>query len=119
MRIIWARHQTVDNPLAGDDYPAVEDIQTAPPHEIVVSDSPLNTEIVAGDTEAPTEANTDQEWYEVKRVLKTKRPRGKDLYLVEWADSPINSWVERKDLTDYALQAFYASRPPRRRRRRV
>ena len=111
--------EAVDNPLAGDDYPAVDDIQTAPSHEIVVSDSPSNTEIVAGNTEAPTEANTDQEWYEVKRVLKTKRSRGKDLYLVEWADSPINSWVERKDLTDYALQAFYASRSPRRRRRRV
>ena len=114
--------ETVDNPLAGDDYPAVDDIQTAPPHEIVVSDSPSVAEIVACNTEAPeapTEANTDQEWYEVKRVIKTKRSRGKDLYLVEWADSPTNSWVERKDLTDYALQAFYASRPPRPRRRRI
>ena len=68
--------QTVDNPLAGDDYPAVDDIQTAPPQEIVVSDSHSVAEIVAGNTEAPTEANTDQEWYEVKRVLKTKRSRG-------------------------------------------
>ena len=95
---------TIDNPLVGDDYPAVEDIQTAPPREIEVSDSPSNTEIVAGNTMTPTEANPDQEWYEVKRVLKTKRLRGKDLYLVEWADSPTNSWVERKDLTDYALR---------------
>jgi len=84
--------ETVDNPLTGDDYPAVEDIQTAPPQEIVVSDSHSVAEIVAGNTEAPeapTEANTDQEWYEVKRVLKTKRSRGKDLYLVEWANSPL------------------------------
>ena len=81
--------------------------------------SDLPSEIVAGGNVTPAEANPDNEWYEVKRVLRTKRLGGKDLYLVEWADSPEHSCVERKDLTDYALQAFYASLPPRRGRRRV
>jgi hypothetical protein len=107
--------EDVDEPI-GDDYPAIENIPTAPAPEIEVSDPP--SDIVTGENVTPTDANTDNVWYEVKRILKTKRQRGKDLYLVEWADSPTNSWVERKDLTDYALQAFYASRPPRRRRRR-
>ena len=107
--------EDVDEPI-GDDYPAVENIPTTPAPEIEVSDPP--SDIVTGENVTPTDANTDNVWYEVKRILKTKRQRGKDLYLVEWADSPTNSWVERKDLTDYALQAFYASRQPRRRRRR-
>jgi len=106
----------VEEPLSGDDYPAVENIPMSSPG---VENSDLPSEIVAGGNVTPAEANPDNEWYEVKRVLKTKRSRGKDLYLVEWAASPEISWVERKDLMDYALQAFYASRPPRGRRRRL
>jgi len=109
--------EIVNTPLDGDDYPAVENIPTSPTPENEVSDLP--TEIVTGENVTPIVANPDNVWYEVKRILKTKRQRGKDLCVVEWADSLTNSWVERKDLTDYALQAFYASRPPRRRHRRL
>jgi len=110
-------NDVVNDSLGEDEYPPVENIPASFPHDVDISDLPSNS--VAGDSIALAEANTDNEWYTVKRVLKTKRLRGKDFYLVEWEDSPINSWVERKDLTDYALQVFYASRPPRRRRRRV
>ena len=70
----------------------------------------LPVESVATRSGTPTAANQANDWYEVKRILKTKRKNGKDFYLVEWADSTTNTWVERKDLTDYAVQAFCASR---------
>ena len=78
----------------------------------------LSVESVTTRSGTQPAANPANDWYEVKRILKTKRKNGKDFYLVEWADSTTNTWVERKDLTDYAVQAFYASRPTRRRRRR-
>jgi len=117
------------DPHACEDYPAVEDIpgpstpendddDIAPPEPArrTVTEAAPADETPEGSNVPP--ADNGSQWYEVKRIIRTKRKSGKDLYLVEWADSPTNTWVEKKDLTDYAIQACYASRPPKRRRRR-
>jgi O-acetyl-ADP-ribose deacetylase (regulator of RNase III) len=57
-------------------------------------------------------------WYPIEAILKHKRSRNQTLYLVKWKDTDKTSWVKRRDLTDAAIQAYYASKPQTRRRRR-
>ena len=56
------------------------------------------------------------EWFAIDRLLRHRRQRGKDLYLVQWIYSDIPSCVERSIITDAALQHFYANRKRRKRR---
>jgi len=73
------------------------------------------TDMSATQTTQPLQ--TDEVWYPIDKVLKHKRVRSKDFYLVKWPDSAEETWVERKDVTIFALQEFYRNRPQRRRRR--
>jgi hypothetical protein len=117
------------DPLTDDDLPPVEDI----PSELVPADVTLHPtpavpvdaanpdSVTVEDVPSPSGTrslvNPASEWHDIKQILKHKRSHRKDFYLVDWAECPTPSWVERKHLTDYALQRFYASRPPRRKRR--
>jgi O-acetyl-ADP-ribose deacetylase (regulator of RNase III) len=72
----------------------------------------------AGDNKTTESETTNTgEWFAIDRLLRHRRQRGKDLYLVKWIDSEILSWVERSNITDGALQHFYANRKRRKRRR--
>jgi len=62
------------------------------------------------------EAERSEEWYTIDRLLRHKRQRGKDWYLVKWVDYETPSWIERSNITDAALQHFYANRKRRKRR---
>jgi hypothetical protein len=57
-------------------------------------------------------------WHAVKRVLKRRKKKGRVQYLVEWDEDSSQSWVDRSNLSDAALQSFLATRKPKRRTRR-
>ena len=77
-------------------------------------------QIVTDRSGTSPEIDVTNDWYTIRRILKQQRRKGKDFYLVEWDTDPVStSWVEGKDVTDYALQTFFASRPQRRKRRRL
>jgi hypothetical protein len=74
---------------------------------------------VAARSGTPPEVDETNDWFTIRRILKAQRRKGKDFYLVEWDTDPVStSWVEGKDVTEYALQAYFASFPQRRKRRR-
>ena len=58
------------------------------------------------------------EWFRVKRVLAHRRCKGKDEYLLEWADGSEPTWIPRRDVSDPLIQMFYASTKYKRRIRR-
>jgi O-acetyl-ADP-ribose deacetylase (regulator of RNase III) len=65
---------------------------------------------------AEPEAERTDEWFTIDRLLRHRRQRGKDWYLVKWVDYETPSWIERSNITDAALQHFYANRKRRKRR---
>jgi Chromo (CHRromatin Organisation MOdifier) domain len=88
------------------------------------SNEPLDLEMLeAGGTDStPTaEANNGEvkqsdEWHAVKRVLRQRKRKGRMQYLVEWENSDDQTWVDRKNISDFAVQAYLASRKRKRRR---
>ena len=65
-----------------------------------------------------TEDNSgSNDWYAIDCILKHRKRRSKDEYLVKWLATGSTSWVARENVTDAALQEFYRNRKPRRRRR--
>jgi len=70
-------------------------------------------------TNSPTK-DVSGGWYEIERIIKHRRVRSKDEYLVKWKGYDEQSCVRREDITDGALQQFYANKRRRvARRRRV
>jgi O-acetyl-ADP-ribose deacetylase (regulator of RNase III) len=59
----------------------------------------------SAETTAPDKGST---WYRITKILKHRRRKGQDEYLVCWASKHKPSWVKRANITDYALQKFYA-----------
>ena len=60
----------------------------------------------------------DTEWHTVKEVIKRRKFRGKIQFLVRWESDNTQTWVDRRDITDAAIQQFIAQRNQKRRRRR-
>ena len=52
---------------------------------------------------------TDDDVYEVERVLREKREDGEIWYLVKWLGygNEFNSWVRKRDITDVFENAAY------------
>jgi O-acetyl-ADP-ribose deacetylase (regulator of RNase III) len=81
--------------------------------------------LVASPTQAKTDDTTqitstpssNDQWYEIDAVLKRRKRRDGDLYLVKWKGTDETSWVPRRDITDAAI-AQYISDHQRRHRRR-
>jgi hypothetical protein len=63
-------------------------------------------------------SSQDSVWYPIKKILRHKRQRGKDLFLVLWEGTEKREWIEKQFITDAALKDFYANRKARKRRRR-
>ena len=57
------------------------------------------------------------EWFGVKDVLKRRKNRSRNQYLVVWEDNS-QSWVDRKDLSDKAIEHFVATHRFRKRARK-
>ena len=71
---------------------------------------------IQGDSQSQPAAADD--WYEIERLLRHKRTKGVDYYLVKWKSSDPDSWEPRVNISDFALQQFYAAQRPKKRRRR-
>jgi O-acetyl-ADP-ribose deacetylase (regulator of RNase III) len=91
------------------------DLEVLPTADILTDVVPPDDAVINNPTAETVTARTG-EWFAIDRLLRHRRQRGKDLYLVKWMDSEIPSWIERSNITDAALQHFYANRKRRRRR---
>lgn len=66
-------------------------------------------------TDNTTTAN-DEDWYPISEILKGQKRKGKMYYLVRW-ETGETQWLRAKDISDYAIEQFKASRPARKRKR--
>jgi O-acetyl-ADP-ribose deacetylase (regulator of RNase III) len=65
----------------------------------------------------PQPAKSD-EWRTINRILRHRKRKGLDEYLVQWSNGDAPSWIKRNDITDFALQKYYAHRQRHCRRHR-
>jgi hypothetical protein len=75
----------------------------------------------AATAEPETEAQPQQqqsEWFPIKSILSHQKRKGKDWYLVQWEGTEEKSWVKKQDVSEAALQQFYAIHTQHTRRRR-
>ena len=68
--------------------------------------------------DTPKETTTPTEWHVIKEVLKRRKYKGKIQFLVKWEEDDSVSWVDRKDVTDAAIQQFISKQSKRRKVRR-
>lgn len=88
----------------------------SPTNDLLTSQVDTNADNL-GNPAVPTTGKND-EWLAIEEILRHQKRRSKDFYLVKWKDTAVPSWVERKDVSEGALQHFYANRKKRKRRRR-
>jgi O-acetyl-ADP-ribose deacetylase (regulator of RNase III) len=69
--------------------------------------------------EAAKDESGTNGWFEIDGLIKHRRKRGVDEYLVKWKGTDELSWQKREDITEPALQHFYAMRKTKKRRRRT
>ena len=63
--------------------------------------------------------NTDADWCPIKKILKRKIEKRKEMFLVRWDDQQDSeSWVPAEDVTDYAIQQYYKEKETERRKGR-
>jgi hypothetical protein len=80
------------------------------------TDVSSTTQVANGSDSNPN--TTDSQWYAIDDILRQRKRKGKTEFLVKWAGTDETTWVERKNLSEAALQYFYSNRPNRKRRRR-
>ena len=61
--------------------------------------------------------NSQGDWHTIERILRHRRRKGGDEFLVKWEETGTTSWVKRRDVTDAALQEYYKNRKQRKRRK--
>ena len=74
---------------------------------------PANQQPTPGDT---TDQASQEQWHTIKKIIRKRKEKENDLFLVEREENCAPAWVTRQNVTPYALQIFYANRKPRRRR---
>jgi O-acetyl-ADP-ribose deacetylase (regulator of RNase III)/transposase InsO family protein len=79
--------------------------------------SPMQTE-AEDTTQLKSTPSSQDQWYEIDAVLKRRKTKDGDLFLVKWKGSSETSWVPRRDLTDAAIAQYISEHPRRRRKRR-
>lgn len=77
---------------------------------------PLTT--TSSDENEPVPTAMNMEWHAIKEILKRRKFKGKVQYLVSWESDNSQSWVNRGDLTDAAVQHFIAKNGRRKRARK-
>jgi hypothetical protein len=82
---------------------------------LVASPTPAITDDTTKLTSTPS---SNDQWYEIDAVLKRRKRRDGDFYLVKWKGTSETAWVPRRDITDAAV-AQYISEHPRRHKRRI
>jgi O-acetyl-ADP-ribose deacetylase (regulator of RNase III) len=71
----------------------------------------------AADAQTPSSPTASEDWHEIDHIVRHRKYKGRDQYLVQWRSDSSKSWIDRADVSDAALQHFYATRRTRRRRR--
>jgi O-acetyl-ADP-ribose deacetylase (regulator of RNase III) len=69
--------------------------------------SPATPPTVSAETAAAPDKGSTR--HRITKILKHRRRKGQDEYRVCWASKREPSWVKRTNITDYALQQFYAA----------
>lgn len=72
---------------------------------------------LSADTQVSPPPPINEQWHEIDHIVRHRKHKGRDQYLVQWRSDSSKSWIDRADVTDAALQHFYATRRTRRRRR--
>ena len=81
------------------------------------TDESHGVELTGTKATQPSPAAAD-EWFTIDKIVKHKRVRSKDWYLVQWADNDSQSWIQRKDISDCAIQEYYKTRSRKKRKRK-
>jgi hypothetical protein len=79
--------------------------------------SPMQTETEDA-IQLKSTPSSDDQWYEIDAVLKRRKKKDGDLFLVKWKGSNETSWVRRRDLSDAAIAQYISDHPPRSRHRK-
>ena len=66
---------------------------------------------------APVTSPAD-DWHPIEKLLRHRRFKGREQFLVKWQAQTPDTWLDRADISDPAIQHYYATRLPKRRRRR-
>jgi O-acetyl-ADP-ribose deacetylase (regulator of RNase III) len=92
------------------------DVLTAVFRNMLVA-SPVQTK-TEDTTQLKSTPSSQDQWYEIDAVLKRRKKKDGDLFLVKWKGSNETSWVPRRDLTDAAIAQYISEHPRRRHKRR-
>jgi len=60
---------------------------------------------------------TNDGWCTIERLLRQRKHISKTQYLFKWEGHDVPSWVDRADVTDFAIQTYLAAKRHRRRRK--
>ena len=55
----------------------------------------------------PTESESDNDWYEIERIVSAKQVGSKVRYKVKWKGYPETEWVDEEDVTDEAKRKYH------------
>jgi hypothetical protein len=92
-----------------ESHDSIPDVQIESSHRL--GDESENQQPSTG-----TEVNKQSEWFEIDRVLRQRKNKSRMQYLVKWKGNETNTWVDRKNLSDAALQHFLMHRKQRKRK---
>jgi O-acetyl-ADP-ribose deacetylase (regulator of RNase III) len=93
-------------------------VDTVPP---LVTDTLEQVATPSHDNTAQADmSNETGEWFEIDCLLKRKRQKGRDLFLVKWkTDDSQPSWEPRSNITPFAIQQFYKAKKAKRKSKHV
>ena len=103
------RHTVQYDPI-GTRLPYQSDGEMSSEDEEIITDQVCDQPQRAG----PTFTSPDT-WYSIECILRHRRRRGRDEYLVQWSDESDPTWVDRSNVSNGAMQHFYANHKRRRR----
>jgi O-acetyl-ADP-ribose deacetylase (regulator of RNase III) len=104
--------QTTQQPAIVDTQETI--IEDKRPDQVIGNETRQTAECDGGPS-PPTVV--ESEWIPIERIVKHRRLRNKDQFLVKWLDGSPDSWIPKKDVSMPALEAFYKSHPRMRKRR--
>jgi len=96
-----------DDATKGDEPVAMPDLSR---------DLEIQTELKEPVDPKPAASADRGDWYTIKRIITQRKRKSKMQYLVEWEGSETPEWVDRQNVTDFAVQSYLAARKRRRRR---
>ena len=97
-----------------------EIVQQSTANNDIVTDDKVQDDIIQTDNE-PTNNTTkadDDQWYSIEGILKQRMYKSRRQYLIQWSDGSTPSWLERKDISQAAVEDFNRNRKKKHCRKR-